>query len=103
MSAPCRSCRAPIDWATGINGGGMPIDTASADDPGGNLAVWRAGATPMFRLIPGAGDAAPCTCPKPDCAIHGPEGHRGALKPGEHTALSHFAVCPDAASWRNRG
>jgi hypothetical protein len=85
VTARCRSasCQAEIDWAQSVPEAGvapslMPVDRASADDPSGNLAVWREGRTLRFRVLAKG------------------EGPR----PGEHRGISHYASCPDAASWR---
>jgi len=85
MTTRCRSagCQAEIDWAMSVARPGaqpskMPVDRASADDPAGNLAVWRDGGTLRFRVL----------------------GKGEEPGPGEHRGISHYATCPAAASWR---
>lgn len=87
MSENCRSCGAEIDWAvkepTVENPRivSNPINHDSADDPKGNLAVWRAnGGILRFRNL-----------------------HKGeSPAPGEHRAISHFATCPNAGEHRRK-
>ena len=80
----CRSCGHPVDWAYSLpDEQGVektnPINHDSADDPKGNLAVWR----------------------DPDGVLRyrylrkGDEPQRG-----EHRGISHFATCKQSATWR---
>jgi len=71
----CRTCNAPVVWATTRKGKAMPVDAAPVDD--GNVELTAAG--------PGRVVAAVLTGP--------------SLMP---TPLrkSHFATCPDAEEWR---
>jgi len=85
MAEECRSCGASIDWAFAPepdeNGKvkSNPIDHGSADDPHGNLIVWR-DKTGVLRFR---------------------YKRKGvALGPGEHTGISHFATCRQADQWR---
>ena len=83
----CRSCHAVVDRATSppLAEGGpdkrttMPINRDSVDDPEGNVEVWRDnGGTLRYRGLKKDEDP----------------------RPGRHRGISHFATCPDAASWR---
>lgn len=72
MTAKCKSCGAPIMWATSARTGkAMPIDAEPT--PNGNVCLV-------------AGQARPYT---PDDA----KLHRDRY-------TSHFATCPDAPTWR---
>jgi len=77
--ASCSLCPAEIDWALLPSGKRLPIDRASADDPKGNLAVRRhADGKLTVRYLKRSEE--------PDA--------------GEHRAISHFATCPAADSFR---
>jgi hypothetical protein len=88
VADPCRSgnCPGQIDFALSVPQDGerpsrMPVDHASADRPGGNLAVWRdQGGVLRFRVL------------------------RAGETPGrgEHLGLSHFASCAEPGVWRRR-
>jgi len=91
MPANCGSCQAEIDWAVKhpdeINpkNGKLkttPVNRDSADDPKGNLAVWYDGEGVLrFRYL-----------------------RKGETpEPGQHRGISHYATCPQADQWRNRG
>jgi hypothetical protein len=72
VSDRCKSCGAPIEWATSAKTGkAIPLDAEPAAD--GNLVV-----------------------------IDGIAGPAIATEPAEIRRKSHFATCPQAASWRNR-
>lgn len=96
MAEECRSCHAPIDWASKwpeeFNEQGkqkmMPIDHDSVDDPKGNLEVWRE------PIIPSkAGE--PATVLRFRYIQRGREIERG-----HHKGISHYATCPQAKNWR---
>lgn len=74
----CRSCKAPILWATsdGPNAGAIPVDPVPPMD-GGNLRLFRRNGRLMAR------HSAP------------------SLLPGE-LYVSHFTSCPHAARHRRR-
>ena len=80
--AECRSCRITIDWAQLPDGKPVPVDRASAGDPKGNLAVHRTTAGTLKARVLKAGEQ---------------------LQPGEVRGISHFASCPQARQWRERG
>lgn len=79
MTAPgrCRSCGAPILWATTASGRKMPVDAEPVAD--GTL-VLRERDGEVFVVV--AANA--------ESNVVGPR-HR-----------AHFATCPDAESWRQR-
>lgn len=87
MAEECRSCRAEIDWAykpEPEDDGTVksnPINRDSADDPAGNLIIWRDGHGVLRFRYRRKGD-------NPDRAK------------GEHTGISHFATCPERDKWR---
>jgi len=77
--AKCGACPAEIDWALLPSGKRLPVDRASADDPKGNLAILR----------------------HPDGKLTVRYLKRSEQpEPGEHRAISHFASCPAASSFR---
>lgn len=81
LRAACRSCHAPIWWATVDNTGGlMPVDDKPTPD--GNLAVRRDPNGDLYARV--ITDAAP-------------------LRDGERRGTSHFATCPNAGAHRRRG
>lgn len=78
-SVPCRSCGAPMWWATTEAGKAIPLDDQPTPD--GNLAVHR----------------------DPNGVLHA----RGLVLDEEpleheHRATSHFATCPHANQHRRR-
>jgi hypothetical protein len=79
MTDHCRSCRAPIRWATTANGRAMPVDLEPVPD--GNLWLGRG---PYGAVI----------------ASVVPEERREELA-GE-LYLPHFATCPHAHKHRRR-
>ena len=90
MAEECRSCHAEIYWATaeqaedGKPEKSSPIDKATLGGEAGNLDTWRDGQGVLrYRYIRKAEQAAAL-----------PEGHL--------RAVSHFATCAQAASWRKR-
>jgi hypothetical protein len=80
----CRSCGAPIMWATTVNGARMPLDDEPV--PGGTFVL----------SDPTPGAYAPTALhysPPDDPPLPGmPEPPR---------FVSHYATCPDADQWRN--
>jgi hypothetical protein len=82
MPEMCRSCKGDIDWAMSEDGlKRNPIDHASADREDGNLLVWRDnGGILRYKYRRKGVDPGP----------------------GEHTAISHYATCPEAGQWRRR-
>lgn len=85
MAEECRSCHAAIDWAYAPEADpdgkvkSHPVDHDSADKPGGKLAVWRDDSGVLRYRYLRKGDQ---------------------LRRGEHTGISHFATCPNAAQHR---
>jgi hypothetical protein len=78
--AACRSCGAAIEWGRDPAGKRVPVNAYG--DENGNLAVQEArGGGLHVRYL------------RKD----------GALTVHEWRATSHFASCPDAAKWRERG
>jgi hypothetical protein len=75
QSIPCRSCRAPMYWATTEAGKAIPLD---APTPDGNLAV---------RNVDGALHARALVLDEEPLV-------------GEHRATSHFATCEFADQHR---
>jgi hypothetical protein len=137
----CRSCHAEIDWATRDPGAANkdgwtgdrpksnPVDHDSADDPKGNLAVWRdeGGVTlecgcylraaelrsAPHVVPPTAGAGVLCPTCHLASAVRQVHPNTGALhyrylkkgdelRPGEHRGRSHFSSCPNARQHRNR-
>jgi hypothetical protein len=76
MSA-CKSCQAPIEWFTTTAGKAIPLDPGAVAD--GNLVVNAAGEVQAFGPL-----------------------ELLALPAGTIRRRSHYATCPDAASWRGR-
>jgi hypothetical protein len=76
----CKSCDAPIIWAKDPAGQPVPVDQGERED--GNLAVQHARGG-GFHVRPLLED--------------------GALTVHEWRAASHYATCPDAEQWRERG
>lgn len=73
----CRSCDAPVVWATTSNGKAMPVDAEPSED----------GTVELAQDVHGRAVATVLT---------GPSLLGGPL----HT--SHFARCPEADRWRQR-
>jgi hypothetical protein len=70
----CASCQAPIVWAITAPGGRRtPVDRDPVE--GGNLVLESKGGRLIVRYVP----------------------------TGQGTHVSHFATCPQASEWRNRG
>lgn len=80
-TAACRSCGAEIHWGRDAAGKRVPVDAAPRED--GNLAV---------QLQAAGGELHVRTLRKD-----------GVLTVHEWRAVSHFATCPDAQKWRERG
>lgn len=74
--ARCKSCGARITWLETAGGKKIPVD--EDPDPGGNIVVISGTIARVYR------DAKTAQ-----------EGW-----PGKPRYLSHFATCPQAASWR---
>jgi hypothetical protein len=70
----CRSCTAPIVWATTGGGKRMPVDAEPVAD--GNVELSPVNGNPVATVLD-----APSLIP-------------GALR------RSHFVTCPDAGAWR---
>lgn len=79
--AVCRSCQAPIIWATTSNGKSMPVDAVPVDE--GNVELHWPGA-PQLPIR---------------ATVHA-QRPLGLTNVPLH--LSHFATCPNAAEHRNR-
>jgi hypothetical protein len=87
--AECGSCHYEIDWAysdkppvPGKRPGRVPVNHDSAGDPKGNLEVWRDGQGVLrYRYLR--------------------KGEEPAK--GRHRGVTHYATCPDADMWRQRG
>jgi hypothetical protein len=76
----CRSCGAPILWATvELSSTRMPVDADPA--PEGNVLIRREPGRIWARVLGGA-------------------ELRQARHEHESLHRSHFATCPDAADWR---
>jgi hypothetical protein len=88
LAEQCDSCSELIDWAVsakppepGERPKRNPINHASADDPKGNLEVWRdPNGVLVYRYLK-----------KGEQPEH-----------GHHRGVSHYATCPQAAEWRSR-
>ncbi len=78
--ARCKSCQAPISWATATGGSLIPLD--AEPHPTGNFAVHRNERGDLIARPLKAGEQ--------------PEAH-------EKAGISHFATCPSSASHRRRG
>lgn len=78
--AACKSCGVAIDWAVDPKGKRVPVDQGTRHD--GNLAV--------RQIAPGS--LAVRYLRSRDTTLH-----------GERRTTSHFATCPDAQQWRDRG
>ena len=78
----CRSCNAPVIWATNEKTGGrMPFD--AEPDPKGK-----------WELVDG---------PDGKIARYDKGGYTGLPGvPGSERYTSHFTTCPDAKAWRGR-
>lgn len=77
--ATCRSCQAPIIWATSKGGKAMPVDAEPVDD--GNVVL----------------DERPGEYVGPVASVlTGPSLLGGPLR------KAHFTTCPQAAQWRRR-
>lgn len=75
--AHCRSCGAPIRWATTrVSGQRIPLDAEPVE--GGNVEVLGEVAGEWVVKV-----------------------HKGAI-PDRLGFLTHFVTCPDAGSWRKR-
>lgn len=77
-TSPCRSCRAPVYWATTVAGVQMPLDPESVDD--GNVTI------ELFRGLPRA--------------VVGLAGQPTLDEAPRYVA--HFVTCPHASQWRSR-
>lgn len=76
----CRSCEAPIIWATTTSGKAMPVDVEPVDVGNVELVLNGSLATAPHAVVHGA----------PPLFRDGP------------LRTSHFATCPDAPAWRQR-
>jgi hypothetical protein len=76
----CRSCNAPIIWATSVNGKPLPLNVQP--EPRGNVELLAVGngQDPVARVLSSA---------------------ERAERVGE-LYVSHWVTCPDAAVWRRR-
>ena len=77
--ARCKSpqCLAEIAWATTVPGGkAMPVNSGSAGDQAGTLAVWRANGQLLCRVL----------------------GQGEEPGPGEYRGVAHWSTCPAAKS-----
>lgn len=90
MAEECRSCHAEVYWATSVPPEGEkeksnPVNADSLGEPGGNQDTWRdENGLLRYRYIR-----------KAQMSADLPEGHL--------RAVSHFATCSEAASWRRKG
>jgi hypothetical protein len=76
--ASCRSCDAPIIWASTVKGRSMPVDFEP--HPDGNIVLHeRRGRGPLAEVVAAGQDG---------------------LIPGEALRLSHFSTCPQADQHR---
>jgi hypothetical protein len=73
----CRSCQAPIVWATTEDRKSMPVDAST--DPAGNVVLARVAGEVRVTVL-----------------------DQDALFGDGVRRKSHFATCPDADSWRSR-
>lgn len=73
----CRSCNAPVVWASTKHGKSMPVDAEPVDDGNVELAYNGSLAVPPVASV-----------------LTGPSLLGGPLR------KSHFATCPDAEEWR---
>lgn len=80
--ANCGSCGTEIEWTVTEAGKSMPVD--AGEDPEGNVIVIPS------RKGRGASRSR---------AVTGAE----LPMPGERRTVSHYATCPDAKEWRERG
>lgn len=78
MSSQCRSCQAPVVWATTENGKPMPVDADA--HPDGNV---------LLRTRDGAWQA----------VVLGPL-ERIEQERVHRLHMAHHATCPDADTWR---
>jgi hypothetical protein len=78
--ANCKSCGAAIDWAVDPAGKRIPVDTGQRED--GTLAVQPLGGGALAVRYMRKGSV---------------------LSVDEYRAVSHYATCPDAKAWRERG
>lgn len=78
--ASCKSCGAEIDWAIDPKGKRVPVD--AGDKPDGNVAAWPGQHVQLLARYLKRGEQ-----PLQD----------------ERRTTSHFATCPDAEKWRERG
>lgn len=94
MTEECRTCHEPIDWAyreptlEQPRPKSNPIDHGSADDPKGNLIIWRE------PPVSGLGDQGVLRY------RYRRKGEEPDRAKGEHTGISHFATCPDSKAHR---
>jgi hypothetical protein len=89
VAEECRSCHAEVYWALPADpestSNGMPLEKAALGDPAGNVDTWRDSQGVLrYRYIR-----------KAEMSAELPEGHL--------RAVSHFATCSEAASWRRKG
>jgi hypothetical protein len=97
MPDECRSCHAPIDWATKwpeeFKPDGqpkrVPVDHDSVDDPKGNLEVWS---DTVWQSV----DDVNVTVVRFRYLLKGE-----TPRDGHHRGVSHFATCPQSARWRH--
>jgi len=82
-TAQCRSCKAPIIWATTTNGKRMTINAAPVDAGNIRLVYRRGDNTPIAHVVA-----------KAERVNYGTD---------QAWYTSHFASCPDADTWRKRG
>lgn len=80
----CKTCKAPVLWARNIVTGKMQILDATPDQAKGNIIVDPRGHEPRCQILDRDATAA-------------------ARGRGDALYLSHFATCPDAATYRRRG
>lgn len=79
----CRSCRAPIVWATTEQGKSMPIDAGPVDN-GNVYYLDQKSSPPRVRVLAG-----------PQPTLEEDADSADGLR-----YLSHFATCPQADQWR---
>ena len=78
--ASCKSCGAEIDWAVDTAGKRIPVDQGERED--GNVAVFR---------------------PADNSGLIARYLKHGEQLIDERRTVSHFATCPQAEKWRERG
>ena len=87
MSATCRSCGAPIEWAITAKGKRMPVDAEPRTDGTILLRHTRVGEPPRAEVLNAE-----------EIAFE----RQVAANRGEELRLfvSHFVSCPQSADWR---